>query len=121
MPAWGSPLIAVTAKTYRSVLMWHCSQLHVHVQGDFWRLNMEVLVAMPDASQAYGGSPGALWRLVALAQLLDLRVYHAEQAAILHAGDALLPGEAIFRVAVLHGSAAFLDHALRHIPIGWPS
>ena len=49
---------------------------------------------MGDLRKAGKSAVNRFWVLEALTQLIDLRIYHAEDPEIAKAEDALLPGEA---------------------------
>ena len=73
----------------------------MHAQAYWRQINQDVIAVMHQVYQASEGPGIWMWLLKALAQLIDLRVYH-EHPAWGCAGNALLLGDpmAILRCAV---------------------
>ena len=68
---------------------------------------------MRDHRRQGKGPTGKFWRLKALTQLIDFRIHHAADAAIIKAENALLAGVTISREhPVLRGSPAWLNPVL---------
>lgn len=71
-----------------------------------------ILAAMQDVGKAGVGATADIWLLKALAQLVDLRIYDANQAAFVRAERILMPGEPDRRVPLLRQLSECFSTAL---------
>ena len=70
-----------------------------------------VLIGLNTMGEVGKSATSHFWLLKALAHLVDLHIYHPEDAAVAKARDALLPGETAYDVHILTSTSALSSHA----------